>query len=83
MLQRIANDASLLPVFQGEVLVLARKIATVNHAVHLKHVTHRDVKPANLLMDKGHKEVKIADFGLAKNVGKETRRMTSVVGTPE
>lgn len=54
----------------------------LEHA-HSKHVLHRDVKPANLLVDDSHK-VWITDFGLAKQT-LDSSGLTSIfhaVGTP-
>ena len=57
-------------------------IACVAEAVafiHERRVTHRDIKPPNLLLDaQGH--CKLADFGAAKIGGGQTR---ACVGTPQ
>jgi serine/threonine protein kinase len=39
-------------------------------SVHDKGINHGDVKPANIvIMKKGKREVKLADFGSARNIG--------------
>lgn len=49
---------------------------------HLQGVTHRDLKPDNILMTKGGKP-KVADFGLAKSLAIKTVTVTgAVMGTP-
>ncbi len=53
---------------------------------HDKGVVHRDIKPENVLMSK-EGQVKIADFGLAKLMGREAKDFTltgagQVMGTP-
>ena len=50
-------------------------------AAHAKGVVHRDVKPANLMLDReGH--VYVADFGIASAAGMESLTMTgTVLGT--
>jgi len=56
-------------------------VSGVNY-LHQNGIAHRDLKPENLLCTEGeeHEVIKIADFGFAKNFGKENL-MTSV-GSP-
>jgi serine/threonine protein kinase len=48
-------------------------------AVHKKHVTHRDLRPANILVTKAG--VKLLDFGLAK-MGPVVKADESTMPTP-
>ncbi|HEY5909482.1 MAG TPA: protein kinase [Verrucomicrobiae bacterium] len=69
-----------------DALEIIPQICEALQFAHDEGVVHRDIKPENVLLDKKGR-VKIADFGLAKILGTETRnfRLTGakdVMGTP-
>jgi serine/threonine protein kinase/formylglycine-generating enzyme required for sulfatase activity len=65
---------------QHEAVDLVATVAEALHFAHKQGLVHRDIKPGNLLLDKGGKPF-VADFGLAlreRDVGKRPR----YAGTP-
>src|SRR6266542_97963 len=69
-----------------QALQIIPQICEALQFAHDAGIVHRDIKPENVLLDKKGR-VKIADFGLAKILGQETRdfRLTGakdVMGTP-
>lgn len=79
-LSRHAQPGQLLSVPQ--VLHTIARVAEALAYAHTRGVTHRDVKPANIMVDLAHDVVKVMDFGVAR-VADATRTRTGVVlGTP-
>ncbi len=80
-LQARVDEQGPLPV--REVLRIARQAALGLAAAHEQGVVHRDVKPANMLMEESVDRVLISDFGLARTVDDATLTRTGIVaGTP-
>jgi tRNA A-37 threonylcarbamoyl transferase component Bud32 len=69
----------LLPV--AEVVEIIFKCTRALAYAHMQGVTHRDIKPGNILYAETPTDVRISDFGLALNVGAETTQITGV-GSP-
>ena len=78
-MERYCAPENLLPVEQ--VLEIAFKCARALAFAHTRGVTHRDIKPGNILYATEPADVRIGDFGLAINLGSETTQVTGV-GSP-
>lgn len=76
----LAQRISGTPIHLREAIQLVASVGRALHYVHSQGIVHRDVKPANLLLD-GSGTVYLADFGLAlRDEAPEARRPR--VGTP-
>ena len=78
-MERFIAAENLLPVEQTVEIIF--KCARALAYAHMQGVTHRDIKPGNLLYAAAPTDVRISDFGLALNVGAETTQITGV-GSP-
>ena len=79
-LQTLLNSRSRLTSARS--LDILRQIASALDYAHAHRVVHRDVKPANILLQDG-KIVKVVDFGIAKILSTQEQTLTSLgAGTP-
>ena len=81
-LQQKIDDAG--PLDTNEVLHLSKQIASGLAAAHAQGLIHRDIKPGNILLEKGaEQKLKITDFGLARAADDATMTRTgTIAGTP-
>ena len=80
-LQERLADEGPLPV--AEVLRIGAQAAAGLAAAHEKGLVHRDVKPANILLEAGSGRVLLTDFGLARSLDEAGPTQSGVIaGTP-
>jgi serine/threonine-protein kinase len=79
--QRVASRG---PLPAHEVTRILREVAWALAYAHAQGVVHRDVKPANILLERGAERAMVTDFGIARvtQSGGETA-IGEVLGTPE
>src|ERR1700678_464205 len=68
-LKKYLADAGGHGLRADEVISFSQQAAAALAAAHAKGIIHRDIKPANLFVlepDRGKRQIKILDFGLAK-----------------
>ncbi len=77
-------EAATKPDHLMPVEKVVRFITQAAHALdyaHEHHIVHRDIKPANLMIV-GDKQLKVTDFGLAKNPSANLTSAGTLIGTP-
>jgi serine/threonine-protein kinase len=79
-LTRHTRASNLLPVPQ--VLQITARVADALAFAHKHGVIHRDVKPANVMIDPAIDQVKVTDFGIARVTDASKTRTGAVLGTP-
>ena len=71
------------PLSLPEVLRVGTQTASGLAAAHAQGLVHRDVKPANILLENGVERVRLTDFGLARAAADAALTRSGVVaGTP-
>jgi WD40 repeat protein/serine/threonine protein kinase len=81
-LQQKLDRSGPLPL--KEVLRIGQQVAAGLAAAHAQGLVHRDVKPANILLENGVERVKLTDFGLARAGDDASLTQSGVIaGTPD
>ncbi|MBL8289295.1 MAG: serine/threonine protein kinase [Rubrivivax sp.] len=70
------------PMAAARAVSIAARVAQALAHAHAHGVLHRDVKPANILVDEAAGEVKLGDFGLARLADLQRSRTGAFAGTP-
>ena len=72
------------PIALAEVVRISHEVASGLAAAHACRLVHRDVKPANVLLEQGQRTVKLTDFGLARTVDDTGITQEGMIaGTPQ
>ena len=69
------------PFTEGEACRIIEKLLRALIHCHSINITHRDIKPENVMFD-SNDELKLIDFGLAKQTKKKNQSMHTIAGTP-
>jgi len=78
-LQQLLKEGPLPPEV---VAIVGARVASALDAAHFSRIIHRDIKPANVMLTKAG-EVKLMDFGIAKDEGMEALTKEGIaIGTP-
>jgi serine/threonine protein kinase len=80
-LKSLLHRTKTLPI--GTALSIARQVAEGLAEAHKLGITHRDLKPGNIMIDK-EGNAKIMDFGIARSLyGGGVTAEGAIIGTPE
>ena len=76
------------PLAPADALAVTVEVFDALAFAHSRGVTHRDIKPDNVLLTRPWTEwtpgsVRVSDFGIADVVGERIRQTTGLIGTPQ
>ncbi|MCU1519546.1 MAG: serine/threonine protein kinase [Pseudarthrobacter sp.] len=76
------------PLQPADALNVSAEVFDALAAAHARGVTHRDIKPDNVLLarpwsERGQGDVRVSDFGISDVVGERIRQTTGLIGTPQ
>ena len=72
------KDRKLTPEWADELLEYLQQIAGAAGAAHSRGITHKDIKPGNILIGT-NKQAKLTDFGISKDESRQTKITTGEV----
>ena len=74
-LEKMINDKAAVIITPADVKECMHQMLEGVAYIHRKWLLHRDLKPGNILIDRNHC-LKLADFGLARSFGDQTRDLS-------
>jgi len=87
-MEYVEGDNLEVSIDAGETVDVARAIEILRavadglDAVHARKLVHRDVKPSNIVIEKGTLRPVLIDFGLARRRSTSSPRVSIAAGTP-
>jgi len=81
LIEELADQGTTIEL--GKAIEIIAAIGRGLDAVHAQHLVHRDVKPSNVMLEKGTGRPVLIDFGLARRKTRSSPGMTLTGGTPQ
>lgn len=77
----LQSHCSSNPLSLVDALRYFEQVVSALATAHAREIVHRDLKPANFLLSANRKNIKVADFGVARLIGRGQGRLITRVGT--